>query len=377
MTAPRRRPYDAIVMPLLRVFAPALILAAWSACSGGGPERPADPARATRPAPPATAIRPQDANGADGQLPGVLADGIAARINNEIITWKDVDDSLRNVKGEITPELRLSKRRELAEEKLFLQAARQHGVQVSEQELEDYLRRERKNFRDEDDFERWLRLQGITRTEYRELRRRTYLVFKLYRHLLQKSFTNPDEKTPGLMIDSVPPEEIRRYYDDHREQFKAIENVSAVRVAFQFSTEREKEYKRALAESVLRKLREGADPYLVAHFYSDVRRGAGGEVVLRGVSREDASKFFSPATVRLLFDTMKVGETSDIVEDGSTLNIFRLEQRINQREETFAEAQGRIRSFLENQKREENRRKLRDHLVRQAYVWPPDLFASE
>lgn len=363
-------------MPSLRFLALALVLAAPAACSGGEAARPAEAARAVRAAEP-EAARTQDANGADGPLPGVLADGIAARINNEIVTWKDVDDSLRNVKGEITPELRLSKRRELAEEKLFLQAARQHGVQVTEQELEDYLRRERKNFRDEDDFERWLRLQGLTRTEYREIRRRTYLVFKLYRHLLQKSFTNPDEKTPGLMVDSVPPEEIRRYYDDHREQFKAIENVSAVRVAFQFSTEREKEYKRALAESVLRKLREGADPYLVAHFYSDVRRGAGGEVVLRGVSREDASKFFSPATVRLLFDTMKVGETSDIVEDGSTLNIFRLEQRVNQREETFDEAQARIRSFLENQKREENRRKLRDHLVRQAYVWPPDLFSSE
>lgn len=354
----------------------ALALAVTTACSGVAPDRLPEAIRPAHAAEPEASPGPQQTNGAEGPLPGVLADGIAARINNEIITWKDVDDSLRNVKGEITPELRLSKRRELAEEKLFLQAARQHGIQVTEAELEDYLRRERRNFRDEDDFERWLRLQGLTRTEYREIRRRTYLVFKLYRHLLQKSFTNPDEKTPGLMIDSVPPEEIRRYYDEHREQFKAIENISAVRVAFQFSTPREKEYKRALAESVGRKLGEGADPYLVAHFYSDVRSGPGGEVVLRGLSREDAAKFFSPPTVQLLFETLKVGETSGIVEDGTTFNIFRLEQRINQREETFAEAQARIRSFLENQKREENRRKLRDHLVRQAYIWPFDLFSS-
>jgi hypothetical protein len=353
-----------------RWIAPLLPLALW-AC-GGTPEPPARPDAAT----------PEPIEGANGQSaaasppPGAPADGIAARINNEILTWKDVDDSLRQVKpADLTQELRLSKRRELAEERLFLQSARQNQVTVTEQELDDYLRREMKNFKDEDEFEKYLRITNQTRTEYRETKRRAYLVYKLYRHLLQKAFTNPDQNTPGLLIDFVPPEEIRRYYDENREQFKAFENVTVLRIGLQFSTPAEEAAKEALARSVLRKLSEGAELLFLAHFYTDVRRG--GEIFLKGLTREEASKFFDPKTVTLLFETLSPGQVSDVVKDRNTWNIFRVEQRVNQKEETFEEAQPKIRSLKEHQKREENRKKLRDHLKRSAYLWPPDLFESE
>jgi hypothetical protein len=62
------------------------------------------------------------------------------------------------------------------------------------------------------------------------------------------------------------------------------------------------------------------------------------------------------------------------VKDGKTLNIFKLEQKVNQKEEPFEDAQVKIRSFLEHERREKNRQMLRDHLLKGAYLWPADLF---
>ncbi len=157
------------------------------------------------------------------------------------------------------------------------------------------------------------------------------------------------------------------------------------RIGLKFSNPKEKEQKRALAESILRKIDEGADFYLIARFSSDVWRtvedGDRTQVIYgdRGLKREDAQRFYSPETAKLLFETMKAGETSGIVEDGQVLNIFRLDQRVIQKEETFEDAstQNRIRSYLDHKKREESRRRLRNELVRRSYIWPPDLFEGK
>lgn len=355
-------------------------------CAAAEPEpRAGNPERAARtqgkespPAPGGDLPPPRDP--AD-LTPG--GNGIAARINDEIITWKDVDDRLKLPPKDITAEMRGSKRVELAEEVLFLQWARKNNIAVTEQEIDEQIRREIKSTAGEEQFESWLRSTGQTRTEYRERWRRTLLVQKLYWHLMRKAVSNPDADTPGLMQDYVPPEEIREYYEAHRDQYRAIENVSFWRIGLQFSNAREKDYKRALAESILRKVEEGSDFYMMAALYSDVWRTVEvegrpmREFGYRGLKREEAQSFFSPETVKLLFETLKPGEQSGIVEDGQTINLFRLEQRVAQREETFEEAQGKIRSYLEHRRREESRKRLRNELVKRSFVDPPGLFEGK
>ncbi|HXX92610.1 MAG TPA: peptidylprolyl isomerase [Planctomycetota bacterium] len=322
--------------------------------------------------------------GAGPLVPKALPrDGIAARVNNDIITWKDVDDTLKSIKKtDLSDDLRLSKLRKLAEERLFLQAAKANSLSVSDQELDEYVRREIRRFGNEEDFARVLRVNETTMTEYREEKRKDYLVMKLHRHLMQKAFTNPDDKSPGLLVDTVSPDELRAYYEAHKEEFKAVENITVWRVGFQYGIPRERELKARLAESFLRKLDAGTDFYIAATYYSEVRqsveteKGWMYECAHRGLTREQALQFYAPETVTYLFDTLKEGETSTIRDDGRTLNIFRLVQRVNQREETFDDAQTRIRSILENQKREENRRILRAHLMKTAYIVPVDLFDS-
>src|SRR5689334_18282980 len=56
-------------------------------------------------------------------------DGIAARINNEIITWKDVLENLKDVKpGDVDADLKKSNLRQMAEERMFMQAAKANNL---------------------------------------------------------------------------------------------------------------------------------------------------------------------------------------------------------------------------------------------------------
>lgn len=359
-------PVDGLrIMPwMTRGIAALGAVLALGACSSGAPpksemaparEQPAVAREPVRPLPPPKTEAEQ---------------GIAARVNNEIVTWKDVGDALSKVKGGVSADLRRSTLRQIAEERLFLQAAKKNGVSVGEQELEDAIKRDVKTYGGEEEYERWLRLRNLTKTEAREEKRKTILIYKLYRHIIQKSFQQPDATTPGLLVDSVSPMEIAEYYKRNQERFKAIESVSFTRVALQFSTPAEKATKLALAHSILRQLDEGADFVMLSIHHGRLRQDD------RNRTREDL-KHFKPSTVALLFDEMKVGDTSGIVEDGNSWNIFRLEKRIQQRAESPAEAEPKIRATLESEKREENRRKLRDRLVKDAYLWPADLFDEE
>ena len=313
------------------------------------------------------------------QKSALPTDGIAARVNNEVVTWKDVDDSLKTIKkSDLTDELRLSKLRKIAEERLFLQAAKQNSLSVSEQELDEHIRREVKRYGSEEEFDRALRVNTITKTEYRENMRKDILVSKLYRHLIQKAFTNPDDKSPGLLMDTVSTKELRDYYEAHKDEFKAVENITVWRMGLQYGTDRERALRVRQAESFLRKLEVGTDFYFAAAYTSTVPPMSDGEKGQvyghRGLTREQAVQFYAPETVTYLFDTIKEDEVSPVRDEGRTLNVFKLVQRVQQKEETFDDAQFRIRSILENQKREENRRVLRGHLMKSAYVWPADLF---
>ncbi len=308
--------------------------------------------------------------------PSPSNDGIAARVNNDIITWKDVLETLKDIKPQdVTVELKKSNLRQLAEERMFLQAAKANNLSITEQELEEAQRRDIKMYGSEDEWEKVIRIRYGTKTNYRETRKKELLIYKLYRHLMQQSWTNPGKGTPGLMLDFVSPEEIREYFKEHEQQFQAIERISFMRIGLQFMNPVQKEAKMMLAESLLRKLNEGAEFAMLAFFYSDVRRAKDFRDL--GVSRKDAKEFYTEETVKYLFDVMKEGELSPIIEDKNSLNIFRMDQKINQKAESFDEAQIKIRTMLENKYREENRKKLRDHLRKDAYLWPPDLFDFE
>lgn len=314
------------------------------------------------------------------QAPPVVSPGgeVAARVNDEYIFWWEVDARLKLSGGTMDAELLKARRAKLVnmvEERLFLQAAARHKITVTDEEVDDRIRRQIKAARNEEAFDAWLRTSGLTRTEHREEWRRTLLIYKLCRFLFSKSFFTSDGETPDVMHDMISPVEVREYYLANRDRFKAIEYVAVTWVALQFSTDKEKAQKRALAESILRKLEEGSDFHFLASLYSELRRlQPDGSRLPRDRSLKRDNGFHTASTNALLFDTMKVGDTSPVVEDGRAFWIFQLEDRVSRKAETFEDAQGRVRNELEARKREANRLLLRGELVRRGHIEPPDLF---
>src|SRR5436190_570632 len=110
---------------MIRGIGPALLLcAAALGCSSASPRNEMAPTPRLDPpveskAAPQVAITP----------PAPSNDGIAARVNNDIITWKDVLETLKDIKPQdVTVALKKSNLRQLAEERMFLQAAKANNL---------------------------------------------------------------------------------------------------------------------------------------------------------------------------------------------------------------------------------------------------------
>jgi hypothetical protein len=300
---------------------------------------------------------------------------IAARINDEIVTWKDVEARLVGIKpSDVTEALRHSVLRQLAKNVLFRQFAERKGQTVTEQEVDDAARRDIESTGGQEAFERMIRLRYGTLAKYRQERKLEMLVFKGATYAFSAKAFDAEFKDLELATE-VPEADLRKYYEANPHQFRAVEKISFMRVGVEFLNPGEKETKRAILESVLRKIEAGTEFAMAAFYYSNVGRARHFRDL--GVSRKDLEAVYEPETIRYLFEVLKEGETSPILQDRRTLNIFRMEQKINQKEESFEEAREKIKNRVENQLREANRKKLRDFIRSRARIEPADLFEDK
>ncbi len=301
---------------------------------------------------------------------------IAARVNGEVILWKDVAERFKDIKpSDVTDELRKSALRQHAETMIFRQFAVRKKLTVSDAEVDEAVQKDIKTFGGREEYEKVVRIRHGTAAKARESRREELLIFKAYRYVLVSAQTDPELQGLGLATDLVPEAELRKYYDANPKAFEAVEQISFVRIGLRFAGEREEEAQRALLESIRRKYEIGSDFSMLTYFTSEVRGAKG--MFQRGVTRKELQGIYAPETVRFLMEELKEGEVSSILKDGATLNLFKMEQKINQRAETFEDAQSRIRAMLEYQIRENNRKKIRDLLRRNARFDPPDLFEEK
>ena len=163
--------------------------------------------------------------------------GIAARVNRDIITWREIDERIGFLpKIKNRDALRRETRRKMVQDKLFLQKAREKGITVTEQEIDQQVQREQKPFNTEQDYIDYLRAyKGVTRTQNREHHGRDIQIKKLYYFMVRQAYTNPAEAEVPLMVDFATPAEVREYYDKNRAQFEAKEYVHIGRIGMQFS----------------------------------------------------------------------------------------------------------------------------------------------
>ena len=298
--------------------------------------------------------------------------GKAARVNDEVITWEELREKYRGLSPEnLTAEFLRAALRQEAEERLFLQEAKRRKIKVLEPEIDQAVSRVVRAFGGKEVFEQYLRYRNLTVTKHREKSRKELLESKLYRQLIQEGMYGQSI----LLVETISPSEIRDYYNANYEKFKELRHIDVFRIGFQFRSPAEKNARKILADSVRRRLLDSSDRYMTAMYYSDVRGGsAKGEdpFVLRRLQKKNP--YFSEKVSQYLYEELPVQTYSPVLLDGNSWNIFYLLERVNKPADSFETAQLKIRSELENRRRQENRKKLLQELLKNAYVEPANLF---
>lgn len=293
---------------------------------------------------------------------------IVARINDEIITAYEMEEIYKEARlGPEETELRKIELRKKAREILFLQEARRKNISVTKNEVDNAVAEDIRNFKDREAFLRWLERRGTSLARYEKEKRLQLIFQKLFSLKYQEWISEPGSRAPPIHV-FVTPAEMEAYYRNHPEEFNVPERVSLLRLTLPCRTPEERREALRRLRSVLRRVREGTPFEYLARMYSPKHM----KVAIPRLVRENT--LFSREITNQIFDTLKVGELSGILEEPGALHLVQVVDKTEARKDDFEDAQPRIRTILEYQKRKRNEELLLKELLRDAYYWPPDLF---
>lgn len=290
---------------------------------------------------------------------------IAAKINNQVITWNEVEEAIKNISVESESkkkELLKSTLIRMAENKLFLQEAQKSNITVTEQELRKNVEDKEKLLGGKEKFEDYLRFRKQTLTQFKEELRIQMIMQKIINIYYSKWWVDGTGPVP---IVTVGPEEIKEYYKKNIEIFRTKEGVRALRLVMQFKNE-DKDYKMRLANSLKRKVQNGHNFQILCIYYTDTK-------LRPDVYIDRENSIFTKENTDNLF-SLAANDISDIIIDGNTINIFKVLAKTEKKDTSLEDATPTIKNEIENQKIIKNRKIVRDYMLKQSYVWPEELF---
>lgn len=320
-------------------------------------------------------------------------DGVAAQVGAEVITRRQVYEKLRleldQLKFSYEGLEYLRKARalwdktllEVLEEKVFLEIAKRERIEIPPDELERDLRETIQKIGSREDFYAYLRQRRMTYEQYRERRQA-----ELVREEVVASYIG----VRGVVsLDWMPrdsfvtPEELRRYYEEHKGEFVEEEKVTARLVELHPADWGSREAARKQAAAFVRQLDRGADFADLADWYSSQRRS---DAIRSGVAPGAASQepgyfhavsrqVFAPAIADLVF-SVPVGQIGGPLETAETFTLVKVEEKTPYRQRPFEEVQQEVFRRMRAGRIQENYRMVRRDLLRKAYIWPPGLLDS-
>jgi peptidyl-prolyl cis-trans isomerase C len=302
------------------------------------PNSAVNPTAATPPGQAAAAapVKPMPA-----QIPAVLA-----RVNGEAIEKWEFDSAVKGLEARAGASVPADKRDEvlrgvldrLVAFHLLAQEARNRKIEVTDAEVDARIGDIRRSFQNEQAFADSMSAQGLTVDRVRQQSRVQLQVSK---------FIDAEVATAASVQDS----EIGAFYEQNLARFKQDESVHASHIligAPENAAPAEKAEARSKAQSLLRKVRRGADFAAVARAESQDRGTAqnGGDLGFFTKGR------MTPAFEATVF-RLKAGEISGVVETPFGFHIIKMHERRAPHTATLAEVSGQIKQFLEQQRREE------------------------
>ena len=204
-------------------------------------------------------------------------------------------------------------------------------------------------------------------------------VYKFY-ELAHKQGINPLKKRAELKEDLlveeimrdnvyrkivVTPKGIKRYYQEHTDEFTSEGSLSFRHILLMFSKYETKEEAKSAAEDILNRLKDGEEFGDLAKEYSRGPHSDEG-----GLWESDEVKDFRKDLVAKI-SNLKEGEISPIIDSSFGHHIFKIEEVVSDQTLTFQQAQNEIRNMLFREefvkKRKEYLEKLRKNVVIKRY----------
>ena len=294
-----------------------------------------------------------------------LVDGIAAIVNDDIITITEVNEAMlpvteqlsRQYSGlELTQQMKASFKRtltSLVDVQLQLARARNLNLRVSDEDVKQQIETLKKqNDLADEQFVQLLKTRGLSLEVYKK---------QVTEGLLISKVVNAEVRSRLTVLDT----ELQQAYSAKQQQYQVAGGQTVSHILFlwpPYVTEQDEERLRTKAESVLRQLRNGGDFAALARQYSD------------GPSAETAGLLgtFQPGELLPGFEEaaaqLQPGQISDVVRTRIGLHIIRLEARQAAGMKPFAEVQEELKTEILRDKTERKYQEWLESLRQQAYI---------
>lgn len=290
-------------------------------------------------------------------MPGIarsVEDGIIAVVNDEVITFKDLQDYIRQTAAsmaaqgvpedqvkEMMAELQTNGLKQLIEDKLILSRANDIGIEVREKLVDQRVAEIKARYASEQVFLDALVKNGATVTDLRD---------KILEQLKIKYVIDHEVKSKVF----VNPQEVTEFYEENKDSFLKSRRVNLDSIYITFIGD--KEAARGRAKEALALIKEGKDFEEVAGQYSDSSS--------IGVIEEGQ---FLPDIEKVVF-SLTQGQVSDPVETDKGIFIFKLKGGIPAQIAELKEVKDRIYDLIYRKKFQERFEQWLDKLHKKAYV---------
>ena len=290
--------------------------------------------------------------------------GIVARVNDTVITFKDVLTAMSSelefleshygnnpaVFDQRARELRENAVRDLVERQLILHEFKTGGYSLPESYIDDQIDREiRNNYGSRLTLTKTLQAQGLTFEHYRQRMREKVILSAMVRQFIPP---NP----------VISPFKIETYYKENQDKFKLEDQVKLRMIVITNQVDGDLSSTKALAQEIVAKLDEGAEFGEMAKVYSqDSRSADGGDWgwVERSVLREDLSE--------IAFG-LKAGQRSALIERPHGCYLMLVEEVKQAHTRPLSEVRGEIEKTLKDQETKRLHDKWIERLKTKSFV---------
>ena len=303
----------------------------------------------------------------------VLLDEIVARVNDQIITRRDLDHELYVVQSDVRQRIQDPERamriwqtqkrqvlREMIDTRLLLQRAEELGVAPN---VDDEVSAQIENMRKEsgipslEAMDQAMRRQGLSLGQMRARLRQKYIQERLLRAMVYSRITL---LTP----------EIQEFYDQNRERYTEPEEVELAEILF-LTEGKEKDQVHSQAQGVVDRLKAGGSFEELSKEHSE------GPTASRGGSIGSFKRGSMQQVQEAAVTKLKEGEYSDLIEADYGFQVLKLLKRKPARQLDLEEVRRHIQEQLYFKKAQPQLKKYVEDLREESYIYVDPSYQKE